>query len=69
MKTRRTGRWLLIAILQSAICILAVGCNIFRPKPEAPDAKVTHTGPVDTSKLTADRMVDDYLTIYRNIVI
>lgn len=57
MKTRVTGRWVSIGILQSALCILLVGCNIFRPKPEAPDAKVTHGGPVDTSRLTADRIV------------
>ena len=43
--------------LPTALCLLLVGCNVFRPKPEAPDAKVTHGGPVDTSKLTADRIV------------
>ena len=57
MKTRVTGRWVSVGLLQSALCVLLVGCNIFRPKPEAPDAKVTHGGPVDTSKLTADGIV------------
>lgn len=41
-----------------AFCILTVGCNLFRPKPEAPEAKApVAAGPVDTSKLTADRVV------------
>ena len=56
MKTPRRGR-LSVCVLPLAACLVAAGCNIFRPKPEAPDAKVTHTGPVDTSGLTADRIV------------
>src|SRR4029079_17881199 len=31
--------------------------NLFRPRPEAPEAKAPRGGPVDTSKLNADRIV------------
>jgi hypothetical protein len=38
------------------LCLLA-GCQLFRPRPEPPDAKAP-TGPVgDTSKITVERMV------------
>lgn len=44
-------------ILPCALCIMAVGCNLFRPRPEAPDAKVPHVPVGDTSSLTADTVV------------
>ena len=55
--TPTSRRRLSFSLLPVACCLWAAGCNAFLPRREAPDAKVTHTGPVDTSKLTADRIV------------
>jgi hypothetical protein len=57
MTARVPRRRLPFYILTSAFCSLTVGCNLFMPKPEAPHAKVPQGGPVDTSKLNADRIV------------
>lgn len=67
MMARAFGRRLAMCILTSAFCILSVGCNMFWAKREAPEAKGPPTGPVDTSKMTADRIVN-YLNKQANFV-
>jgi hypothetical protein len=57
LMTARIPRRLSLGVLTTAYCILPMGCNLFMPKPEAPHAKVPQGGPVDTSKLNADRIV------------
>jgi outer membrane lipoprotein-sorting protein len=47
------------SLLLSPICffVLAAGCNLFRPRPEAQEAKVPHVPVGDTSSLTTETLV------------
>src|SRR5262245_9012927 len=42
--------------IAACLCLLA-GCQLFRPKPEPPDAKVPNVPIGDTSRLTAESVV------------
>src|SRR5690349_9887134 len=57
MTTRPSRRRFLGLLVGSASSGLLGGCNIFWRKPEAPDIKPPASGPVDTSTLTADRVI------------
>lgn len=46
-----------LSLLLLPFCILAVGCNTFWPKREAPDARVPHVPVGDTSSLTSETVV------------
>jgi hypothetical protein len=66
MKTSSRLRRFSFFLLPFSFCLLA-GCNMFWAKREAPEAKGPQTGPVDTSRLTADLIVS-YLNKQADLV-
>lgn len=57
MRARSTVLRLLFCLVTSAICILGVGCNIFRARPEPPDAKAPPVPTGAVGKPTPDNLV------------
>jgi hypothetical protein len=55
MLTRTFSR--LVCIAPIALCLLAMGCNIFRARPEPPDAKAPPVPVGDTGKPTSEQLV------------
>src|SRR5688500_13406864 len=55
MKTPTHLRFFLVPCAL-CLCLLA-GCQLFRPKPEPPDARVPNVPVGDTSGITAERVV------------
>jgi hypothetical protein len=57
MRYQSTGRWRIFCLTLPAVCMLLAGCNIFRARPEKPDAKAPAVPTGQTDKPTPERLV------------
>jgi hypothetical protein len=57
MNARVSRRRALVCGLNAAACTLSVGCNLFRPKPEAPDVAPPKGATVSSTRPSTDEVV------------